>query len=445
MAWGQSGPRIKSQLERTSHILLSPSTALSVQYALKNKMISAEHAIASLEKINVYDTLIESFPSITFIIYASEAKLDYGSVILNKSEFDLAIERYSHLPNILIIPTSNNDYASAWARDWGPYSTSRTDMYVSLDGEDFLSEHQKIIAGVVSCTSCKDGPQRYLPSIPDGFTENIQIILDEGFRMEGGNFMNTKSGICLTAESTNKGLLSLGCEEVIALPELPGESTGHVDVFAKLINDKTVLVSKYESNDVQIKIKNEEDYFSCNDEQIEENNWDDCEYIMEKSIPVTDRDILTDVKGEAIKKSQDELIRLNKTKFDNFKNPELRDWVSDSNEVKDVLVSKGFDVVELLTPPPVAYVSRRVFIDKNGNKIKEDSIVNYSFPNYTNSLVVNGDVAMPVYDKFSNQSLNNKAIQTYSHYFKRVISIPTDANVTLGGSIHCLTKDFQKE
>ncbi|MCX7641111.1 MAG: agmatine deiminase family protein [Elusimicrobiales bacterium] len=57
---------------------------------------------------------------------------------------------------------------------------------------------------------------------------------------------------------------------------------------------------------------------------------------------------------------------------------------------------------------------------------------------YTNSLIVNGNVLMPVYSNFPQD--NSLAKSVYESVGLRVITINSDASISAGGSIHCITQ-----
>jgi hypothetical protein len=65
---------------------------------------------------------------------------------------------------------------------------------------------------------------------------------------------------------------------------------------------------------------------------------------------------------------------------------------------------------------------------------------NYVWYTYTNSLIVNGYVLMPIYSKYS--SSNIEAQKLYEQAGLKVITINSDNSITAGGSIHCVTQSI---
>lgn len=60
------------------------------------------------------------------------------------------------------------------------------------------------------------------------------------------------------------------------------------------------------------------------------------------------------------------------------------------------------------------------------------------FYTYTNSLIVNGNVIMPVYSRFTEANYAAKAVYESAGF--RVITINSDASISAGGAIHCITQ-----
>lgn len=77
-------------------------------------------------------------------------------------------------------------------------------------------------------------------------------------QLEGGNLLSNGNGVCLTTEiiltdnpSRSEGWIrsllarELGCRELLILPRIEGEGTGHVDMYVTLAGRTTALVGRY--------------------------------------------------------------------------------------------------------------------------------------------------------------------------------------------------------
>lgn len=135
-----------------------------------------------------------------------------------------------------------------WSRDYGPWIAK------AADGSRRLLEFN------------------YFPSRPSD--DSVPSALAQGLNVprlslpiyiEGGNFMNNDSGTCLitdkvlevNAEERVTGDLILskdeivtyfkdfaGCRELLIFPSMPYEGTRHLDLWAKFVDDQTILVSQ---------------------------------------------------------------------------------------------------------------------------------------------------------------------------------------------------------
>lgn len=78
----------------------------------------------------------------------------------------------------------------------------------------------------------------------------------------------------------------------------------------------------------------------------------------------------------------------------------------------------------------------------NGNKYKILRVKSYYkngvYYTYTNSLIVNGNVIMPIYSNYTQSNYDAKSV--YESAGLRVITINSDASISAGGSIHCVTQ-----
>ena len=80
------------------------------------------------------------------------------------------------------------------------------------------------------------------------------------FYFDGGNIFVDEDKNCFTAireddpplEFRKKLLSHINCENVIAMNAIPGEPTGHVDTFMKILPDKKALLASYQNQTYKI-------------------------------------------------------------------------------------------------------------------------------------------------------------------------------------------------
>ncbi|RZA23507.1 MAG: hypothetical protein EOP10_12545 [Proteobacteria bacterium] len=154
----------------------------------------------------------------------------------------------SKISKVKLVRQQTPGSLTVWARDWSPQSS------VNANGEIGLIDFN------------------YYPNRDaDDFTaQSMERLLDFDrvsvpVYNEGGNFMNTTAGHCLmTTRVTDANMyadqqddmildaegvkhfyqIGAGCSEVTIFPRMPYEGTGHIDMWAKFLNDDTVIVSE---------------------------------------------------------------------------------------------------------------------------------------------------------------------------------------------------------
>jgi len=147
--------------------------------------------------------------------------------------------------------TSTNDFAGLWMRDYGPGFARSTDG-----------------SNVVKVLRYQAFSQQGSTEVPELFAKAAGLaLIDVPVRMDGGNILINSDGVCLRTEGGTPGRnptekdqseaevhLALrdfaGCTDIIALPPIPGEGTGHVDMFFKFLANKFVAVGQMDDTAV---------------------------------------------------------------------------------------------------------------------------------------------------------------------------------------------------
>jgi agmatine/peptidylarginine deiminase len=128
-----------------------------------------------------------------------------------------------------------------WIRDYGPIS-------VRLPGGNFA---------FIDSEYCDDRP--FDDSVPTNLAQYFGVpVLHSGLTLDGGNFLTNGKGLCVMtdlidednpklnqAEIADRLNTYFGCKKIVVLHRLIGEETGHVDIFAKLISQDTILLGQY--------------------------------------------------------------------------------------------------------------------------------------------------------------------------------------------------------
>lgn len=171
-----------------------------------------------------------------------------GSVSSSSSFAGLRSALGSNIKKVQLVRQQTAGSLTVWARDWSPQGALTADGSLRLLDFNYYGERKA-----------------------DDFTaQSMERLLDfERVSVpvynEGGNFMNNSKGVCLMTtrvtdangigerdddiELDAAGVASYykaaaGCKTVTIFPRIPYEGTGHIDMWAKFLDDKNVIVSE---------------------------------------------------------------------------------------------------------------------------------------------------------------------------------------------------------
>lgn len=137
---------------------------------------------------------------------------------------------------------------SVWSRDWAPLGARSKDGRLRLIDFNYYPERRADDATARSLLSLMPVPRVSVPVYN-----------------EGGNFMNNNRGVCMmTSRVTDANAVRhftddmtlsadqirslyqqyAGCLKTHIFPRMPYEGTGHIDMWAKFMNDSTVIVGE---------------------------------------------------------------------------------------------------------------------------------------------------------------------------------------------------------
>ncbi|MGE0174929.1 MAG: agmatine deiminase family protein [Oligoflexales bacterium] len=171
-------------------------------------------------------------------------------------------------------PGDAERFATPWARDWAPLSAKTEDDELRFIDFNYFADRTL---------------DDTLPTLLSKEANRTRISLP--VYNEGGNFMISGQGDCFMSDRVifandekimeNDEVLSradieryykdiVGCKNVYVLPHLPDEPTQHIDMWAKFVNDETVLVGEIIQESLQyvggtfevLAVKNEQKYLN---------------------------------------------------------------------------------------------------------------------------------------------------------------------------------------
>ena len=197
-----------------------------------------------------------------------------GNVKTSPVFSDLRKRLGSKISKVKLVKQQLSGSLTVWARDWSPQSSIDQNGNVGLIDFNYFPER----------------------NVDDFTAQSMERLLDFDrvsvpVYNEGGNFMNTRQGHCImTTRVTDANdhqdqsddlilnaqdiedyyRMGAGCSKVTILPRMPYEGTGHIDMWAKFLNDDTVIVSDLRDEEVDLYIGRDrsraqtlQDYFNA--------------------------------------------------------------------------------------------------------------------------------------------------------------------------------------
>lgn len=289
----------------------------------------------------------------------------------------------------IVLPDLNR--VNIWIRDYGPFWVKDVRNTLRfLDFKYFRDGKPDIEDRVCSSYQCKT-------SIG---SQKIDLTL------EGGNLAISRLAnrtFCLTSDEFtqyNKGGTSLellksatGCQEVIVFPSLPGETTRHVDIWLKPLQDGVIMVGEILEPSIE----------------------------AAKSLGDSDEDDPPESYAE-----------LNKEYLD---------------RAALHLTQKGFKVVRVPMPTPITHSMRYRSVDHIYRSYVNSLILNSQvyIPQYRKPDQVAQQKGLKEYpDEHLINEYERRVMKVYRDHGFNVNWIPADFLVTQGGSIHCVTMQVPK-
>lgn len=361
------------------------------------------------ERISAITKSIRDNPQQNFILYVG--KPENGNEMISVS---WAKEKFKGFKNLKIIE-ANEPTPYEWSRDWIPRRLE-DGRYVTFYGGSNSDSH--IIASI-ECIQNQDiqieKPLEILAKDIDSIA-NYLIENDNFENLEGGDLIVSDNGRCFTAgDELDSSKVIVGCSEVHNLPELPGEITGHIDIFAQFVSSDTVVIGQYLNNDVREINLIHHNYYNC------DHTLEDCE--------------IKEVANE--KEPKYEVNSKEKTSKQSEHN-----WVKHSQDVITYFQSKGYKVEVIENPTPARYTIINHYFDSSGKERKTTKENRYIFPSYINSILMQDSVIVPVYSKYESPIQREKAVSVYHRYKKKVTEVELSNHAILNGGIHCLSSNI---
>lgn len=233
-------------------------------------------------------------------LYVMVPKLYGYSTAAQSPDFKTLETLGADLSRIVLVPTKDSSSSpsnlnaakntlTVWARDWSPQSAYTADGQLVLLDFNYYSNRD---ADDSTARSLVDLFNQKLPT--SAIVTNPEVVsrVSVPIYNEGGNFMNNEDGDCLmttrvtdansaaaikeaASDNIRKNIFNdevmdksevirqykekAGCKTVTIFPRIPYEGTGHIDMWAKFLDNKTVIVNELRSEVVNLEWYTEEE------------------------------------------------------------------------------------------------------------------------------------------------------------------------------------------
>lgn len=218
---------------------------VSAEYAPALGTIISAPLLNDYDKLDLIKSLLEN--GIVWLVVAG-----------NEESTQQKISQYlkkngANIESLKFVPATGASYTqSVWARDWSPL--------LAFPLKEALNALPRMLdLNYYNKRPLDDSAPRALGKVESWSRVSVPVY------NEGGNFMINSRGDCLmttrVTDANAKAIKSddqildaqgvteyyktfAGCESVHIFPRMPEEGTGHIDMWAKFLNDDTILLNE---------------------------------------------------------------------------------------------------------------------------------------------------------------------------------------------------------
>lgn len=434
----ESQPRPVAEYEATRALLMGTGWGRSM-VANKDKLGLGSRELEEIirgneEHVKMIDTIVRSQPKLSIFLHAFDEGLEMGEYELwqpmveawnrNGASIDLFKVKPEDFPGVPADQLSDDN----WTRDYGSFTVEVGNQMI---------DHGRAGRGQYVNRTIAEKLGRPVREASESFEGGaVMMTSDRICAHSGGQFtVLTRSILPPHLAGVDRIFFEdFGCDSLIKVPPLPNEGTRHIDLFAKFLNDRTVLVVDYASDDIRIENEAHEFSYSCDAKDIDEKSWSDCELSPTiKDFPLASEDLF--IKNESDLKALLE-VKLPGASVD-YKHGRMKEHLA---QTKTLFEAQGFEVVSLSNPMPSAILNLDSYRNAKGDRVHQEVRLTFVHRSYANSLISNGQLYLPTYQEFPE--LNQAAQEVYQKLGFKVHDIDMTETIKRGGAVHCLTKDL---
>jgi agmatine/peptidylarginine deiminase len=240
----------------TSDLAFFSAPRVRAEYLPSSAVIVSSELFLKLKRYDIASTLLKTGISKLIVLVPQGQNPDIAS----ETWADMRKTLGPHTDQIAILPLPVAGRLGLWARDWSPLTAASSNK---------LGESNKSILIDQRYFNDEDAGDSSAGALSDYFR---LPVVDSPIYSEGGNFMISGSGDCMitkrtlrinirkrqpTGNTLDEGQIRelykrlYGCTRLTIFPEMPNEMTGHIDIWAKLLNDSTVVIGSLSDSTIE--------------------------------------------------------------------------------------------------------------------------------------------------------------------------------------------------
>lgn len=297
---------------------------------------------------------------------------------------------------------------------------------------------------------------------------NLSLLDHSLVGLEGGNLMVDEAGTCFSTDQSllQKLVSSKICPQNVMAESLPYEGTGHIDLFAKLLNSQTVVLSRFINNKVEIsEIATTVTQFGCGDSvtssspqesflgckfEKQTGHFSSLQLMKEQGLPkmISIQEIPSFVQSKwgANMNAINANVKQSNGAISSDTPMSSIDWsrslVEHGHSVEKVFRQRGLSVVNIPAPPPILTHNITIYKSRSGQVIRQELTIELMFRSYTNALIFGRHLFIPSFSDYVDEHFEEKISSVFRGQNFEVIKIPMNRSFLGGGTVHCLTREF---
>ena len=219
------------------------------EYESSSRVIIGSPLLQYYNKVDLVEAILDAGVDEVLVTVSQGASTSTSGPLFSRLRAKIG----SRIDQVRAVNQAERGGLTVWARDWAPLGAETSGLGTFGDGLSLVDFNY------YPRRQADDATARALETVFSSKRISVPVY------NEGGNFMINSSGDCMMSDRVvqanarkffpNDLILDeaqiktyykqfAGCKSVYIFPRMPREGTGHIDMWAKFLDDQTVLVSE---------------------------------------------------------------------------------------------------------------------------------------------------------------------------------------------------------